>query len=747
MGNCIICGAAVDGRVCDTHEEDVVFEFRGSRPDQLVADRYYEGHVDGYADFGVFVDVGDHVTGLLHESELDQRLETLDWDEGETVFVQVLRVRDNGNVDLGWSIRQREREFRGALVHDPEADEPEQLPEEGDDDAEAVPNGGTSVRPSDPQPAEREPDHGDDGAPGTADHDRGGVAGGADAGGADAGEAGATAADAGEAGADAGGATERSHEPDSGHDGSAGTELPDSTDELEGIPERVDVDSLSERVGERVTLEGEVVGVRQTGGPTVFEVRDASGAVDVAAFVGAGVRAYPDVETDDVVRVVGEVELRRDELQVESEVVEALEGEAADAVTERLAAALEEEARPDAVEPLAPHEPVDAVVDELRAAATAIRRAVLDTRPVVVRHTASADGYVAGAAIERAVLPLVRQEHARGDAEYHFFDRRPLEDPIYGMGDATNDVTDMLQGRDRHDEKLPLVVLVDAGSTADSAEGLELLDIYGAETLVVDAEPVADEVAEQVPTVVSPPLSGADDDALTTGDDALTTGTLAATLAAAVNPVVREDLFHLPAVSYWEDTPEQYVELAAEAGYDDGGVRELREAVALEAFYQTYEDKRELVADLLFGGAPTDGDARGLAAHVSEQFREKLDEAVGTARANAELRAVDDVSVTVLDADSFAHRYDFPPTGLLADELHRRERDVAPVTVVVSTDELYVRSDPQVDTRKLVGPVAEATPDAGVRAVGGRDGRLQFLAGERDAVLEATLSTVADVLD
>jgi RecJ-like exonuclease len=299
----------------------------------------------------------------------------------------------------------------------------------------------------------------------------------------------------------------------------------------------------------------------------------------------------------------------------------------------------------------------------------------------------------------------------------------------------------MLEGRDRHDEKLPLVVLVDAGSTDESAEGIELLDIYGTETAVVDADPVSSAVATPAATVVSPPLAGVD-------EAELTTTVLAANLAAAVNPVVREDLRHLPAVSYWTDAPEDYVDLAASVGYDEDATRELREAVALEAFYQTYEDKRELVADLLFGDGETpDGDARGLAAHVSQQFREKLDEAVETARANAEVREEDGTRFTVLDAESFAHRYDFPPTYLLADALHRRDQgEDGRVTVVVSKDELYLRSDPPLDLRELAAPVEAVVPDAGVRAVGGRHGRLQFLAGERDAVLQAALSAVADEL-
>jgi predicted RNA-binding protein with RPS1 domain len=143
MGQCIICGKAVDGKICDSHEEDVVFEFEGTKPEQLARDRFYHGTVDGYADFGVFVNLGQHVTGLLHRSKLDRRLESLDWDVGDTVFVQVTNVRDNGDVDLGWSIRQAEREFRGVLVDDPERGEYEpeavgEAAEETEEAAEAV---------------------------------------------------------------------------------------------------------------------------------------------------------------------------------------------------------------------------------------------------------------------------------------------------------------------------------------------------------------------------------------------------------------------------------------------------------------------------------------------------------------------------------------------------------------------------------------------------------------------------------
>src|SRR6056297_2395721 len=132
MGNCVICGASADGQICASHEQDVLFEFEGNRPDELTPGRYYQGTVDGFAEFGVFVDIGDNVTGLLHKSELDRRLDSLDWDSGDAVFVEVIGVRDNGNVDLGWSIRQSDREFRGNLVDDGQRT---YLPDDDDDES------------------------------------------------------------------------------------------------------------------------------------------------------------------------------------------------------------------------------------------------------------------------------------------------------------------------------------------------------------------------------------------------------------------------------------------------------------------------------------------------------------------------------------------------------------------------------------------------------------------------------------
>ncbi|MFC7154287.1 OB-fold nucleic acid binding domain-containing protein [Halomarina halobia] len=711
MGTCIICGTSTDGRICESHEEDVVFEFRGNHPNQLTPGRFYRGEVDGYADFGVFVNLSDNVTGLLHRSELNRRLESLTWEVGDPVYVQVKNVRDNGNVDLGWSIRQADREFRGALVDDPSASPSTYLPDEaGEEDEE----------PSTPRVRTPEADSASRSEPEPA---------------SDAG-ADVDAASASDAGSqpDAATGTDETETDVSSADAEPAVASADAAVVAERP--RAAVAELDERVGDTVRLEGRVAGIRQTSGPTVFELQDESGTVDCAAFEEAGVRAYPAVDLGDLVRLDGEVRRRRGELQIETEALAVLDEEDADAVTDRMAAALDERARPADVEPLASDPAVEAALDDVREAATAIRRAIIAGRPVVVRHDANVDGYLAGAALERAILPLVRDEYTNADAAYHYFDRRPLEDGVYDMDDATKDTTMMLSNRDRHDEKIPLVVFAAAGSTRDSLDGFELLSIYDAERVVVDGAPADEEVADAVDVLVNPARASA---------DASTTATaLAVAVAQHVNEAVADDLRHLPAASFWEDTPDAYLDLAGDAGYGAADVERLREAIALEAYYQSYEDKRELVIDLLFADeSGSTGPSKRLVEQVSEQFREKLDAEVATAEANLERRAEGGVAFAVLDVDAYTHRFDFPSTDVLLDAVHRRNRDGSFVTIGVNTDELHVRSTFDLDVRAVAETAAETVGNAGVAARGGRN-RIEFVAGERERVVDAVIDAIAE---
>ena len=758
MGSCIICGTSTDGHICDIHEEDAVFEFEGSSADQLSPDRFYKGSVDGFADFGVFVDIGDHVTGLLHRSELDRRLESLDWESGDTVYVQVTGVHDNGNVDLAWSIRQADEEFRGHLVDAPDGD---RLADNGDTETGVVreKEAGNGRRAAEDRASDVGADVGI-ADPGNADSDGTSAA---TANATDASERESEPPTTADADADRATRTDTNRDTnattgasaDASGGASAGTAVvsSDSSDSSTPARERVSIDDLEARVGDAVRIEGEVIDLYQTGGPTIFEISDEGASVECAAFEEAGVRAYPGIEIGDVVGLDGSVERRNGDLQVETEALAVLDEAEREAVEGRLDDALDARAEIGEVPSLVEGSGLEAFDEEVREVATAIRRAVFDARPVQVKHAATAEGYAAGAAIERAVLDLVRDEHGAHDAAYHYLDRRPLED-TYEMNEATGDVTRMLTNRERHGEKLPLFVFVDIGGTRESGDGFDLLSIYDAPRVVVDtgADPA---VGDSVDALVgaradngSDTEIGADADA---GSEASTSGALAAAVALAVNPDVREDLAHVPAVSYRNATtdtvPESYVEAAADAGYDEAAIGRIREALALVAYYQSYDDKRELVADLLF-------DRADLAEPIAERYHEELETEIDTASANTDERTIEGVSFTVLDTDAFTHGYDFPPVGVLLDELHRRrvadgssDGDDAPtMTVGLGEDELRYRSTAPIDDDAAAATAREEVPDAGVSARGGADGRFEFLLGERQAVSEALYEAIAEQL-
>ncbi|MEF8772293.1 DHH family phosphoesterase [Halodesulfurarchaeum sp.] len=716
MGTCVICGSPADGDVCSTHEEDVFFEFRGSRANQLTPDRYYRGTVDGFAEFGVFVDIGP-VTGLLHRSEIPKRLESLAWDSGEGVFVQVLAIHDNGNIDLGWSLRQAEREFRGRMIDDPEVGKPvlhdsAAAEDEERPDTEAKTSESTLGEPEAVERAQTEPGSTDGGSaesvsPSESDDSVSPSVSDDSVSQSEPAESEATA--------------ETDAEP---------TERAEPA-EPSGEIERLPITKLENALDSTVAVEGRVTTIRQTAGPTIFEVEDETGSVDCAAFEEAGVRAYPDIETDGIIRIVGVVEQHRGEVQVETESLSVLSGEDAEEVTDRRENAVSERSEPPETSLFVADPSIEAVKADLIDAATAIRRAVIESRPVIIRHTATLEGYVGGAALERALLPLIRDEHADAGAEYHFVDRRPLEDPIYDVEAATTDVTSMLEAADRHDETHPLFVLIDAGSTLESVDGLSLLSIYDASSVVVDGGYADTDATDAADQLVSPTA---------TGGSPVSTGVLGAHLGALVNDEVRADLSHLPAASFWTEPPAPYAEIATDAGYELDTITDIRNAVALEAFYQSYEDKRELIADLFWD----DGNA-SLAAPLSEQFETKLETEVETARPHLQRRSENGVQIDVLDVAAYTHRYDFPPTDLLLAELHRREAQDsdAMVTIALDEDELFLERSTALDVRAIGEAVAERVPGGGVTPRGGRDGRIEFLAGRREDVLDAVIEEVS----
>ena len=122
---------------------------------------------------------------------------------------------------------------------------------------------------------------------------------------------------------------------------------------------------------------------------------------------------------------------------------------------------------------------------------------------------------------------------------------------------------------ERHGQKLPLLVLLDNGSTEEDVAALRHSKVYGIESVVVDhhypgeVENGRALIDDYVDIHVNPYLVG--------GDSQLTAGALAVELAGMINPDVRDKIRHFPGIAAVGDHAEcmevdQYLKIAEEDG-------------------------------------------------------------------------------------------------------------------------------------------------------------------------------------
>ncbi|MFB6270387.1 MAG: DHH family phosphoesterase [Halobacterium sp.] len=615
-----------DAPADDGADAPVVVDLHPSCTSQEVeVDEYYHATVNGVVEYGIFVDVSENVSGLVHESTFDGEQ---DFAVGDDVIVKLTEVRENG--DLSFELADL-------------------------DDYETV---------------------------------------------------------------------EREHAYD-----------------------RVAADTVGERVGETVHLEGEVVQIKQTGGPTIFRVRDETSAVPCTAFEAAGVRAHPAVEVGDLVHVKGDVEEREGTYQVEVTELDVLEAEAAADVAGRLDAALADLAEPPEIDPLVDWPALEQMLPELRSVARTLRRAVLEGRPIRMRHHADGDGMCASVPVQYALTKFIADAHQDADAGRHLLKRLPSKAPYYEMEDATRDLNFALEDRARHGQKLPLLLMLDNGSTEEDTPAYKALDNYDIPIVVVDHHhPDPDAVDPLVDEHVNPYLHGE--------DYRITTGMLCVELARMLYPGLTDELEHVPAVAGLSDRSKadamtDYLELARDAGYDDQFLQQISEALDYEAYMLRYDPGTELIYDVL----NVNGDEarhRELVPFLAERADEDVDEQLDAATSHVEHeRVANGANLYQIDVENYAHRFTYPAPGKTTGEIHDRkveETGEPVITIGYGPDFAVLRSDGvRLDIPTMVEELNAELPGAGVSGGGHLVvGSIRFVPGMREAVLDALIERMAE---
>ena len=515
-----------------------------------------------------------------------------------------------------------------------------------------------------------------------------------------------------------------------------------------GPGSRVTAADLEAFTGESVHVEGRVVQVNQTGGPTIFQVRAEGGVLPCAAFEEAGVRAFPEVERDDIVRATGTVESRNDHPQLEAETLTILTGESADRVRERLREDRAALVDPADIDPLVEWDVLDAVSDDLAGVARQVCGALLDGRPVRMRHHADGDGLCASVPLQYALERFVAETWLDPDAGGHLLKRLPSKAPYYELEDVTRDLNYALENQARHGQKLPLFLMLDNGSTEEDTPAYRHLAHYDVPILVVDhhhPDPAA--VAGLVDAHVNPYLFDE--------DYRLTTGMMCAEVARMIAPEITDDLRHVPAVAGLSDRSEadamaDYLDLAGEAGYDRADLNAVGEALDYATHWLRYSDGREFVYDVL--GVNCDDRARHeelvdlLADRADEDVSRQLD---GALEHVTHEHLDNGAELFRLDVENHAKRFTYPAPGKTTGAVHDRkveETGDPVITIGYGPDFAVLRSDGvRLDIPEMVEQLREEFPGAGVSGGGHLVvGSIRFVPGRREAVVDALVEKMAD---
>lgn len=508
----------------------------------------------------------------------------------------------------------------------------------------------------------------------------------------------------------------------------------------------VRIADLAGKIGKTVAIEGEVAQIKQTSGPTIFTIVDETGTQNAAAFVEAGVRAFPEVELENIVSVIGEVMKRNNQLQIEVDAITVLTGEDSAAVKVRIEKALDARSEPENIPLLVKSDVMEKLRPEMKKVAKLIRKAVFTSQPIILRHHADADGICSAVAIEQAVVSLIRESGGDFDADYFLFKRAPSKAPFYEIEDITRDLDFSLKDHVRFGQKMPLVILTDNGSTEEDEPSYKIASVYEIPFVVIDHHHPDATIDKYLLAHVNPYHVG--------GDFGITAGMLGTEVARLINPKVEPLIRHLPAIAGVGDRSEAeerkfFLDLVRDQ-YTEQDCKDIALALDYEQFWLRFNDGREIVKDILNITGKTERHKK-LVALLVDGANTMIEDQMSACMPHVVPRVLkNDAHLFLIDVEIHAHKFTFPPPGKTSGEVHdrlcRQHAGKPVVTIGFGPDFAVLRSrGVLMNIPRMVRELKVEIPGGGISGGGHLVvGSIKFVEGMRDVVLEALIQKIAD---
>ncbi|NOR85450.1 hypothetical protein GQ473_04980 [archaeon] len=503
------------------------------------------------------------------------------------------------------------------------------------------------------------------------------------------------------------------------------------------------IDIISRESG-MYDLCGVVKTVRQTKGPTIFMITDGSSMMECSGFVGPGKRAYPEIAEDSLVDVTIIISQNKDRIRREIQSISKVSDSSKDAILEKIAVEVKNNSKISNVDFLVESKNLDALKNKMEKVASIIKQAIVEGSPIYLRHHADTDGYVGALALEQVILKLIERYNAGdSDAVYKYYNRTPSKAPFYEYVDVLRDVADATKSKNRFGQKIPLVLLVDNGSTDEDILSIKKAKHYGLKVVVIDHHKPGKivegkcAVDEFVDAHVNPYLTGADKN--------LTAGMLGVEIARLLGDV--KDPFVLCALAGVGDHSKcaEFDQYLKKSGKSVEYLNKISLLVDFEAYYLRFMTDSTVVSDIIYGDEK-------LVELLYAEISKKIEEQKTVCSHYMDVKELKSAVFMTLDLDLTTRRGEFPPAGKTIGIAHELVIEKYPGKMIVSVgfgpDFVTIRATSDAeekgfDVNKIVSDLKSLMPysacDGGGHEVAGS---IKFVAGAKDEVLKAIKDVV-----
>lgn len=490
-----------------------------------------------------------------------------------------------------------------------------------------------------------------------------------------------------------------------------------------------------------VVVSGVIERIFQTGGPTIFTLSDGTGTLSLKGFAGQGVRSYPEINEGDSVKAIIEINEFNGDIEGEIKSIKKLSSEEHKQFLNKIINLQKQRAKVDAIPFLVKSTILDKLKDKMMEAAFQIKLAIIQNRPIIVRHHNDTDGYSAGYSLEHAILPLIEKEHGSDKAGWEFFLRAPSQAPFYEIDDSIRDTALSLRNVAKFSNKMPLVIIADNGSSPEDLFAIKQGKIHGMEFIVIDHHYFDEDViTKEVLVHINPFLVGED-------GAKFSAGMLCAELARLINPL--PGLEPIPAIAGLADridianakVIEDYLNVAKKTGYSKELLINISKVIDFVSAKIRFMEVREYIGVIF--GEPRDKQEKlvNLMAPYIINLEQK---GLMIAKNNAKLEKIGNTTLQMLDIENTFPSFGFYPKpgkciGMVHDNLQSEKKVTNLVSVGLMNTAMTMRATDEANfsVHELIKYINDKLPESFVEGGGHKNaGAITFLPNKQGEIIK-----------